>query len=62
MSEKTGYILNILLLKTLLKSCLCWDDFFGHGRAEEVFAFHEFFIESVAVSSYGPGRKYIQAI
>ena len=41
---------------------MLWDRFFGHGRAEEVLAFHEFLLKTLAVSSYGPGMKYIQAI
>ena len=40
--EKNDYNLNILLLRTLLRTGLWLGPFWERGRAEDVFAFHEF--------------------
>ena len=47
--RKIGYILSILQLRALLKTGLWSGHFFGRRRAEDVFAFHEFFIVFVLV-------------
>ena len=62
MSEKTDYILSILLLRTLLKIDLCWDHFLGRRRTEDVFAFHEFSIFFDSVFCKMPEIKIIKGI
>ena len=38
-----------------------WDHFFGGGRAVDLLQFALYYSETLLVSSYGPGKKYIQA-
>ena len=47
--------------KLLIDPGLAWDDFFGRRRVVDLLSVRDFFIQSLAVSSYVPGMKYIQA-